>query len=69
MDATLWKASFKLTLYGCVVSVYCIGFAYIDVICVNFMIVPEILVCSSFLISVVLCFVPVMRGCVWYVCC
>ena len=66
----------------------------------NFMIVPGMLVCSSFLISVckfivskallissdtvivraggaiwlnrhcrVLCFVPVLRGCVWYVCC
>ena len=38
------NASFKLTLYGCVVSVC--GFA------MKFMIVTGILVCSSFLISV-----------------
>ena len=27
------NASFKLTLYGCVVSVCCVGFASIDVVC------------------------------------
>ena len=27
------NASFKLTFYGCVVSVYCICFAYLDVVC------------------------------------
>ena len=26
------NANFKLTLYGCVVSVCCVGFAYIDVV-------------------------------------
>ena len=37
---------FKLTLYGSVVSVCCVGFA------LNFMIVHGMLVCSSFLITV-----------------
>ena len=40
------KASFKLTLHGCVVSVWCVGLA------INFIIAPGMLVCSSFLISV-----------------
>ena len=31
-DATLWNASFKLTLFVCVVSVYCVGFASRDVV-------------------------------------
>ena len=30
---TLGNASFKLTLYGYVVSVCCIGFATLDVVC------------------------------------
>ena len=45
------NASFKLT-YECVVSVCCVGFASLDVFVMNFMIVPRMLVCSSFLISV-----------------
>ena len=32
-DATLRNASFKLTLYGCVVSIGCVGFASLDAIC------------------------------------
>ena len=44
----------------------------------NLMIVSGMFVCSSFLISVCMfivsrrgggCFVPVLHGCVWYVCC
>ena len=29
----LWNASFELTLYGHVVSVCCVGFASLDVVC------------------------------------
>ena len=29
----LWNASFKLTLSGCVVSICCVGFASIYVVC------------------------------------
>ena len=32
-DATLWNASFKLTLFGCVISICCVGFASLDVVC------------------------------------
>ena len=32
-DATLWNASFKLMLYGCVISICCVGFASLDVVC------------------------------------
>ena len=39
-------------LYGCVVSVCCVDFAPLDVVCDNFMIVPRMLVGSTFLISV-----------------
>ena len=51
MDATLWDASFKLTLFGCVISICCVGFASLDVVC------DELNdcawnVCSRFLISV-----------------
>ena len=31
-DATLRNASFKLTLYGCVVSVCCLDFTSLDVV-------------------------------------
>ena len=31
-DAALWNASFKLTLYGWVVSICCVGFPSIDVV-------------------------------------
>ena len=41
----MWNASFKLTLFGCVISICCVGFASLDV-------VPGMFVCSSFLISV-----------------
>ena len=34
-DATLWNASFKLTLFGCVISICCVGFASLDVVCVE----------------------------------
>ena len=48
----MWNASFKLTLFGCVMSVCCVGFASLDVVCDELMIVPGMFVCSSFLISV-----------------
>ena len=32
-DAALWNASFKLTLSGCVVSICCVGLAFLDVVC------------------------------------
>ena len=32
-NATLRNASFKLTLYGCVFSVCCVGFGSFDVVC------------------------------------
>ena len=31
--ATLWNASFELTLLGCVISICCVGFASLDVVC------------------------------------
>ena len=34
------------------ISICCVGFASLDVVMMNLMIVPNILVCSSFLISV-----------------
>ena len=34
------------------ISICCVGFASLDVVCDNLMIVPGMLVCSSFLISV-----------------
>ena len=40
----MWNASFKLTLFGCVISICCVGFASLDV--------PGMFICSSFLISV-----------------
>ena len=27
-----WNASFKLTLFGCVISICCVGFASLDVV-------------------------------------
>ena len=48
----MWNASFKLTLFGCVISICCVGFASLDVVCMNLMIVHGMFVCSSFLISV-----------------
>ena len=46
------NASFQLTLYRCVVSVCCVGGASLDIVLINFVNVPGILVCISFLISV-----------------
>ena len=46
------NASFKLTLYGCVVSICCVGFASLDAVCDELSDLPGILVCISFLISV-----------------
>ena len=37
---------FKLTLSGCVVYIYCVGFASLDL--VNLIIVPGMFVCNSF---------------------
>ena len=51
MDATLWNASFKLTLFGCVISICCVGFKSLDVVAMNLMIVPGMFVCCSFMIS------------------
>ena len=48
----MWSASFKLTLFGCVVYICCVCFASLDVVCDNLMIVPGMFICSSFLISV-----------------
>ena len=47
----MWNASFKLTLFGCVISIYCVGFASLDVVCdeLNDCVWN---VCSRFLISV-----------------
>ena len=28
-----WNASFELTLFGCVISICCMGFAFLDVVC------------------------------------
>ena len=47
----MWNATFKLTS-GCVVSICCVGFASLDVVCMNLIIVPGKFVCSSFLINV-----------------
>ena len=47
----LWNASFKLT-FGCVISICCVGFASLDVVCDYLMIVPGMFVCSRFLICV-----------------
>ena len=33
VDATLWNASFKLTLFGCVNFICCVCFASLDVVC------------------------------------
>ena len=98
----MWNAIFKLTLFGCVIYICCVGFAPLDVVCDD---CAGMFGCSSFLISVcmfivskallissdtvivraggaiwltpfatvlvcrVLCFAPVLHGCVWYVCC
>ena len=48
----LGECQFNLTLYGCVISICCVGFASLEQFAMNLMIVPGILVCSSFLISV-----------------
>ena len=44
----MWNASFKLTLFGCVISICCVGFASLDELndC------AWNVFCSSFLISV-----------------
>ena len=31
--ASLWNDSFKLTLFGCVISRCCVGFASLDLVC------------------------------------
>ena len=61
-DATLWNASFKLTT-GCVVSICCVGFASLDVVCdelnVCMFIVSKALPISS--ATVIVC----VRGAIW----
>ena len=51
-DVTLWNASFKLTLSGCVVSKCYVGFASLNVVCDELNDCAWIVFCSSFLISV-----------------
>ena len=29
----MWNASFKLTLFGCMISICCVGFVSLDVVC------------------------------------
>ena len=48
----MWNASFKLTLFGCVISICCVGFASLDVVCDEPNDCAGMFVCSSFLISV-----------------
>ena len=48
----MWNASFKLTLFGCVISICCVGFASLDVVCDELNDCVWKFVCSSFLISV-----------------
>ena len=48
----MWNPISKFTLYGCVVSVCCVGFTSLGVVCDELNIGPEMLVCSSFLICV-----------------
>ena len=47
----MWNASFKLT-FGCVISICCVGFASLDVVCDELNDCAWKFVCSSFLISV-----------------
>ena len=48
----MWNASFKLTLFGCVISICCVGFASLDVVCDELNDFVWMFVCSSSLISV-----------------
>ena len=48
----MWNASFKLTLFGCVISICCVGFASLDVVCDEPNDFGWKFVCSSILISV-----------------
>ena len=48
----MWNASFKLTLFGCVISICCVGFSSLDVVCDELNDCSRMFVCSSFLISV-----------------
>ena len=48
----MWNASFKLTLFGCVIYICCVGFASLDVVCDELNDCAWNFVCSSFLISV-----------------
>ena len=46
------NASFKLTLFGCVISICCVGFGSLDVVCDELNDCAWNVVSSSFLISV-----------------
>ena len=48
----MWNASFKLTLSDCVASIYCVGFAFLDLVCDKLNDCAGMCVCSSCLISV-----------------
>ena len=73
-DATLWNASFKLTS-GCVVSISCVGFASLDVVCDELNDCAWKFVCIRFLISVCMFIVSkalhissatvIVRGAIW----
>ena len=47
----MWNASFKLTLFGCVISICWVGFASLDVVCDELNDCACMYVCSSILIS------------------
>ena len=48
----MWNVSFKLTLFGCAISICCVGFVSLDVVCVELNDCACKFVCSSFLVSV-----------------
>ena len=48
----MWNASFKLTVFGCVISICRIGFASLDVVCDELNDCARKFVCGIFLISV-----------------
>ena len=48
----MWNVRFKLTLSGCVVSICCVCFASLDVVCDELNDCAWKVFCSSFLISV-----------------
>ena len=43
----MWNAGFKLTLFGCVVCVWCVGLASLDVVCVAWLCLVCFLLCKE----------------------